>query len=140
MLSRPSRRTLLDFSEVTLEKKKASELFNQAFRDHCGSYWFTCACGVTYFTDDSSDMDWEPGELEGLREKATTQPDKYKAVDYTIETIEINGNRYSMDCDCGEAAYHEKFIVEHARQIAEYLNHRAINLRKLADDITVVKV
>lgn len=120
-----------------MEKKKASELFNTAFNDGCGSDYFTCGCGVTYFNDDQGACDWEQGELEGLREKARLDPEKYKAIDYTVATIEINGNRYSMDCECGEAAYHEKFIVDHSRQIAEYLNGRAKALRELADKVEV---
>ena len=115
---------------------QCSELFSDSFDSRCAGCIRTCECGITYF-DEYNVWDWEEGELEKLQQKAKDDPEHYIGHNYSIGTIEIDGIEIVYGCTCNLARKYEDFILEHAGQIAEYLNKRAVMLREKADSIEV---
>jgi hypothetical protein len=109
--------------------KKCSELFENTFNSGIGSFSYKCACGRVHF-DAFNNYDEEcRKELEELLEKEKLYPNKYILHDCSIGTIEIDGKEIVMGCDCGIAYKYEQFIINHKRQLAEYLNKYAKQLR-----------
>lgn len=116
---------------------QCSKLFEEVFDSSCGGCVRMCECGITYF-DTSNLYGWEEGELKELKKKAKEHPDKYIAIaDCAVGTMEINGREIVIGCTCDLARRYEKFIISHARQLAEYLNRRADALKKAADSMRV---
>jgi len=95
-----------------------------------------CECGITRF-DSYNIWDWEEGELKKLQQKAKDDPNHYVETDCAIGTIEIGNQEIVYGCTCDIARKYENFILNHARQLAEYLNKYAANLRKTAEEIEV---
>lgn len=52
-------------------------------------------------------------------------------------TMVINGLEYVMGCPCNYGRKMEDWLIHDGRAIAEYLNDRAKQLRKNADNIEV---
>lgn len=113
---------------------QCSPIFSEVFDSHCAGPVRDCVCGITHF-DTCNNYDWEDGELEGLIEKAETQPDKYRASDGAVGTIEINGIEIVWGCTCDKAKKYETFLIEEGPRIIEYLRRRAAALRDKADSI-----
>ena len=116
---------------------QCSDLFAEVFSSHCGGIVRTCACGITTFNYmDQSYFD--EGELEGLVAKGKSDPEHYRAVDYTVSTMTIGGQEIVHGCTCDKARQYEAFIKGHAPRLAEYLRRYAEELRKRADQVDVV--
>ena len=113
----------------------ASKIFEEVFDSHCGGIVRDCSCGITHFDTYNQGCDWEEGELEGLEENAKNNPDRYRGHDHSIGTMEIGGHEIVFGCTCDLADKYEKFILNHAVQLKEYLNQRAKMLRERADEI-----
>ena len=111
--------------------EQCSEIFEEVFNSRVGGCVRDCACGQTYY-DDYNDYDWEPGELENLKENSNAIP-----FDYSISTMSINNEEIVIGCDCGRAKKYEEFILRHAEQLAEYLNKKAEALKEKAESIKV---
>ena len=106
--------------------QEPSEEFIEAFRAGIGSIRAECEfCGRECFEDDEHAGDWEDGELEKLRERAQSQPDKCVAMD-TVSLGMLDGKRFVMGCPClaDKIRPYENFIWSHRRQIAEYVHKR----------------
>lgn len=118
--------------------EQCTELFYQVFRSGSGGSVRTCVCGVTWF--DGSQLgcwDWEPGELEELKEKAEKDPEHYREVDYTVSTLNPNGEEIVDGCTCDRARKYEEFLQDEGGRIAEYLNKRAAELEAEAAKMKV---
>ena len=111
---------------------KCSKLFEETFDSHVSGCVRTCACGRIYYDTFNDDWDWKDGELEALDKNPNAFP-----VEHSVSTISINEEEIVHGCECGRAKKYEDFIIDHAEQIAEYLNKRAEMLREKADSIEV---
>jgi len=116
-----------------------SEAFEMAFCSGTSGCVRTCECGVTYFDEDDTTIDWENGELEGLKENSKKNPEMFRGCDYSIPTFIVSGKEFVFGCQCDGADMYENFINYHDTQIAEYLNKKAESLRGKADNIEVKK-
>lgn len=117
-----------------MNNKQCSELFSNVFDSSCGGCIRTCECGITYF-DGYNIYDWEEGELEKLQQKAKEDPELYVERGCSIGTLEIGGSQIVYGCSCDLARKYENFILNHAEQLAEYLNRLAVILREKAESI-----
>lgn len=115
---------------------QCSELFSDVFNSKCGGCLRTCECGITYF-DTYNVWDWEDGELEDLQQKAKEDPEHYTGIDCAVGTMSIGGIEIVYGCSCDLAQKYEDFILNHAEQIAEYLNKRSEALSEQAKAIKV---
>ena len=70
------------------------ESFERAFRDRVVGCVRTCKCGKVYYHADERGYDWEPGEYESLETHGAIP------LDYSVETITIDGDERCIDCDC----------------------------------------
>jgi len=113
-----------------------SELFAEVFDSHMGGIVRTCACGITTFNYTEQGC-FEKGELEELESKQKSDPDHYRAVDYTVSTMTIGGEEIVHGCTCNKARQYEAFITGNARCLAEYLRRYANELRKRAEQVDV---
>lgn len=97
-----------------------SETFMDAFTEAGGTYCMDCGhCGLTLFTDQDEDV-------AALREKAKTQPHKYREVsDGSLAIGVLDGKRYIFGCPCDKGHKYELFIWAHREQITKYLKTRA---------------
>ena len=118
-------------------KNKPTELFETVFDSCCSGIVRTCACGRTHFDSSDNMSSWEEGELEGLLKKAQEHPNMYIDCDHSIGTMNINGVEVVYDCKCDIAQKYENFILNNAKQIAQYLNKRAKMLRETANEIEI---
>lgn len=59
----------------------AEAALSRAFRGTSALCAVDCACGRTYFVSAAGHGDFEPGELEGYKAKASIDPDKYVECD-----------------------------------------------------------
>lgn len=92
------------------------ENFVAAFHSSSGGCRRTCVCG-TEFYNPGGGWDWNEDELEDLAKSDAT------ALEYTVETIIMDGKEYVVDCECwrDRAAKLMAAIDAYAPQIAEYL-------------------
>ena len=104
-----------------------SEEFERAFGTRCAGPVRECDCGRTCF-DGVNDYDWEDGEFERLEAGERMSPKRYYRMNYAVETMAVAGREIVMGCPCNGAAGYERFIVQHAAQIADFLNARAERL------------
>jgi hypothetical protein len=119
-----------------MNSNQCSKLFSDIFDSNCGGYLRICECGITYF-DTHNIWDWEDGELEALEQKASDDPEHYVGMDCAIGTMSIDGREIVYGCTCKLAQRYEEFILDHAEQIAQYLNKRMMLLREKANSIEV---
>ena len=112
--------------------KQCSEIFEEVFDSRVSGCVRTCVCGRIYYDIANDDWDWKPGELEALDKNPKATP-----VEYAVGTISINDEEIVMGCDCGRAKRYEEFILQHAEQLAEYLNRRSEALKEQAELIKV---
>ncbi len=113
-----------------------SEAFEHIFDSGSGGILRECDCGVVHYNEDDAPY-FDDGELEKLRKWTKENHLKYVAHDHTIGTMLIDGREFVYDCGCRTAQKYENFIINHDRQLAEYLNQRAKTLRENADNIEV---
>lgn len=106
----------------------ASDHFWDSFA-HAGTIAVTCICGRLNFVDNDG-ADYEDGELEGYREQARKNPDRYVAdhVNDYISVMELPAGTVAWGCPCNIAARHEFFIREWRPQILAYY-------KKLMNDV-----
>ena len=120
--------------------KKHSELFLKVFDGGTSGSVRDCVCGRTHFDNsDYNGWSWEEGELEKFQKLAVLHPNKYIPVDGAVGTMTIMDNEIVFGCPCNSALKFEEFINQHAKQIAEYLNAKAKELKKHALEIEVKK-
>lgn len=113
-----------------MKKEQCSELFFDVFDSRCGGCLRTCECGITHFDAYNIWDCWEDGQLEDLQQKAKDDPEHYVEHDCAVGTMEIDGIEIVYNCTCDLARKYENFVLNHARQLAEYLNKRAAALRE----------
>lgn len=103
-----------------------SSEFERAFSSS-GSIVVICEfCGRTHFCNREDAGDFEPGEIERLREENRKNPDKVMGWDCTsISRIEIDGKEAAECCPCRRIRRYEDWIWRYRAQIAEYLSGRA---------------
>ena len=106
---------------------KASELFEECFRDNVGTLTATCElCGLTIFcTGDIGP--YETGELDRLKKMAKDDPTKceeWAGLD-GVSLGQIAGQQFILGHDCPKLGQYERFIWENRFAIAEYLQKRA---------------
>lgn len=107
-----------------------SDDFWAAFCDN-GGLVRTCMCGRTVFADSERAGDWEEGELEDLRAKATAQPDKYVAIgEDGVSQCSIG---IVWGCPCGMAGRYENFLIEYEQEILTYYRRTIPERKKRAD-------
>ena len=110
-----------------------SDEFYDAFTTHITGCSFTCNCGKEHYDNYNTGYDWEEGEYEGFQNNPNAQPHNC-----SVGSIIIAGKQIVWDCDCKEAQAYEDFIVEHAEQIAKFLNARANRLKKESEKTRVL--
>jgi len=95
------------------------EMFRSAFGGS-GSIRASCACGREYFEPEG---DFDPGELEALKQRASDQPDKVICLD-RVSLVSVDGKQFVDGCACkGHMAY-ARFIWRNRHPIMEYLKAR----------------
>jgi hypothetical protein len=88
----------------------------------------TCElCGRECFEDDAHAGDWEPGELEALREKAKNDPEKYIPMD-TVRTGYFDGKQVVTNCPCNLLRPFENWIWQHRHIIADFVQRRTVRI------------
>lgn len=123
-----------------MTNQQCSNLFFDIFRSNSGGCVRICVCGVTWFDGSASGgWTWDEGELENLRAKAEQQPEQYREIEYTVTTLNPNGDEIVADCTCDRARKYEEFLQEEAGRIANYLNMRAAELEEEASKMKVKK-
>lgn len=116
----------------------ASRRFEEAFDDGIGTNRMECSCGVTHFCNE--DRDYMEGEYRRLTDNLMAYPDRYRMRNGNIESITIDGTVFVMGCDCDYPNKCEKFILNNAKSIAQYLNSMAGDLENEARNIRVDKL
>ncbi len=111
------------------------QTFEEAFSSHGGGSHRTCECGREYYNP-SGGWDWSRGELERLEKTKEAT-----ALEYTVQTLIIEGRTYVMDCDCWHKRAREitAFLDSHAQRIADYLTREKKRKQAEADASPVVK-
>ena len=112
---------------------KPSDEFLAALHDSSSLVSSCEFCGRTYFVDNENE-DWDEGELEGLRENARKNPDKYIATDEWVERGILNGKEYVLGCSCNGARVYENFIWDNRELISKYISSRAKKEQREADE------
>ena len=98
--------------------------FDSAFARGATSCSTTCdACGRIYFVTSPGHGDYEPGELDRLRELANDFPDKYIEVhDFgSVSYSFLDGKHVVIGCLCDPTKGYSDSIEEHARELTTYL-------------------
>jgi len=97
-----------------MNKKEKIEIIEHAFRSGIGHSRCQCVCGNMFYNSNGG-WDWEDGELEELEKSNAIN------LDYTVDTIMLEGKEYCVDCDC----WHDKalnifaFLISHNHQIVD---------------------
>lgn len=105
-----------------------SEEFETAFADDTCGVVRTCKCGRTHFNDIDTQLYDDKKELEDLREKAKTFPDKYIPRDGDIYDINVFGNFFVFRCPCGGLEKAEAAIWNSRYAVLDYF--RRMKLKK----------
>lgn len=100
--------------------KEPSQEFKNAVRTGSSIRAICGLCNRTYFQDDPTE-DWEPGELQSLRESARTNPNNYIAVTESVHVGDIEGKEVVINCACGGLRKYEDWIWKHRNIIAGYV-------------------
>lgn len=116
---------------LSFGKEAPTEWMEHAFISS-GGLSRECHCGRVHFDDNEESGDWDKGELEGLREKATKEPEKYIGGTGVTDAT-VNGQHYVIGCPCNGLRRYEDFLWDHRRHIAEYLAERAKDQKRAAD-------
>lgn len=114
-------------------EEQCSDIFAEAFSSHCGGYMRECACGRVYYNTNGG-WDVTEEELDEVEERCTKEPEKYFDLDCTVTTMEIGGESIVYGCCCNKARRYERFLINHAEQIVDYLRKRAALLREKAGE------
>lgn len=97
-----------------------------------GSPRATCGCGRVHFADSGDNM--EPGELDGLRSKANTEPDHYIAdgENDSVSIATVNGVTAVWGCKCGYFDRVEAFLWNNRAGFLAYYRKRMDREKKEA--------
>ena len=83
-------------------------------------------CGRTHFASGERTGDYAEGELEAMRKKADTEPDRF--VEHTDEDSLalgfLSGRRVIWGCSCNKARDYEDFILANEDFIIRFLKAR----------------
>lgn len=104
----------------------AEAALSRAFRGTSALCAVDCACGRTYFVSAAGYGDFEPGELEGYKAKASIDPDKYVecvAFDH-VDTVWIGGEELVVQCVCGKARRYLEFFEANRDALADFIAER----------------
>lgn len=121
-----------------------SQAFQSAFI-HFGSLQVECDfCGRTHFANNPEAGDWEPGELEHLREAEQQNPGMVMGWDCdSIGSGEVFGKTFAECCPCRGIWHYEKWIWRHRHEIANYIAARvqreARQARAEAEELILAK-
>jgi len=80
-------------------------------------------CGRTFFKDDEKAGDWEPGELEGLRQKAIADPDRYRGV-ARVRRMTFGAQVAVVGCPCNALQRAEDLFWKNRKSIVAYISAR----------------
>jgi hypothetical protein len=80
-------------------------------------------CGRTFFEDDEKAGDWEPGELEGLRQKAIADPDRYRGV-ARVRRMTFGAQVAVVGCPCNALQKAEDLFWKNRKSIMAYISAR----------------
>jgi hypothetical protein len=117
---------------ITLQ---CSSEFADAFSSRMGGCSFQCRCGTTWWDDFNNGIDWEEGEFERLSLLSVTEPQKYKRAGGAVSWMTIDGKDIVWGCTCTIAQQYERFLEQHAAQIADYLRLRRARLLREAEKL-----
>jgi len=103
-----------------------SREFEDAFKDGHGGCRRTCECGRIFYNS-TGGWDFEPGELEELKEHPLAED-----VEWTVETLTILGKEYVLGCHkcMDKIRQYEQFIWAYRDPIAKYLSVRVMKIKK----------
>ena len=125
-------------------ERPPSQEFQRAFI-HMGSIQVECDfCGRTHFANREEAGDWEPGELERLRDEEEQNPGQVMGWDCTsIGAGTIAGKTFVECCPCRGIWRYEKWVWHHRHEIANYIATRsrreAREARSEAEELSLVK-
>lgn len=112
------------------------ENFERAFTSGSSGCRRTCECGREFWDSYNEGYDWEPGEVEELKNNPNAT-----SVAYSVSSIILEGKEYPMDCDC----WHKRaeqimgLIDGHDHAIARYLTLEKQRKQAIADKAPVVE-
>jgi hypothetical protein len=94
-------------------------------------------CGRVHFATAEDAIGYAEGELEGLRQAAEKEPDKYveDAFSTGISWGYIDGKTAVVDCPCNGLYKYERWILNHVDVISRFLRSHARNLQCYAGRI-----
>jgi len=119
------------FSNKIMSKKSTpSEDFLKALHTGTSPVADCEFCNRTYFSEDPGAF--EGGELEGLRQKSTAEPDKYIEQDSGIFWGRLDGRQAVIGCSCDAIPRYETYFWRSRNLISRYFENRAENLRRQA--------
>ena len=96
--------------------------FQKVFGGHgVGGICMECVCGRTHFVDDPTAGDWEPDELQSLRQAAKKKDGKTIAHHDGVSAADINGNPIVWGCPCEWMERFERMIWNERERVLEYL-------------------
>ena len=109
------------------------ENFETAFHNMVAGSVRTCDCGKVFYNP-TGGWDWEDGELEALDKSESAT-----GVDWTVQTIWIQGKEYCNDCDCWHKPATQVFdwIIKNRHAVTELLNLEKKRLESEAMDTPV---
>jgi hypothetical protein len=103
--------------------KPPSDIFLSSITFDGGIEQMCDFCGRTFFEDDEKAGDWEPGELEGLRQKAITDPDRYRGV-ARIRRMTFGAQVGVVGCPCNALRKAEDLFWKNRKSIMAYISAR----------------
>jgi len=118
------------------DKEQVSNEFFMAFTG-AGSYVSeTCGfCGRVHFVNrDSEGGNYEEGHYEDLLARMEREPEKYVMHTDAISYGYLAGVLFIPECPCNGGTRYEKFIINHASQIADFMQAMAERKQKEADE------
>ena len=120
-----------DIKPKVFSETPPSEMFVEAFSDHCAGPVRECGCGRTcYDNENSYDSDW-------WEEKEKLAKDGAHPMSGPVSTMTIYGTEWVIGCPCNKGATYEGFIRNSEIQIARYLNARSAELKEYAEKIKI---
>ena len=112
-------------SAMTGGERPPTPAFQRAFI-FSGSMRVQCDfCGRTHFANNENAGDWEPGELEKLRDEEERDPGLVMGWDCdSIGRGVIDGREFAEGCPCRSIWPFERWIWHHRNEIANYIAAR----------------
>lgn len=120
---------------------RTQELLTEAFSSHVSGIRRECACGMVFFCNDPDERGgFEEGEFKELGKMALKH--EAEPLLHLVHCAELQGKQYVIDCPCWEKKVKqlERFLEDHRRQIARYLNtERERRLKEVGEMEKVVE-